>query len=651
MNGAIDRIFIANRGEIARRIASTARRMGLATVCVTDRKRPPGYLSDYVTSFVKVDQESLQLYLDADAMVALAKKANAKALHPGFGFLSESSVFAQKVIDAGLIWIGPAPETIAVMGDKNLALQAASQAQVPCLKSQKLARVDREATLALGNKLNYPVLIKAAFGGGGRGMRIACDTQSLVSEAEQAYSEAKKAFGDGTLLIESYIKDARHVEVQVLADSRGQVAILGDRDCSIQRRYQKIIEEAPAPCLDTKIREQLHTCSRRLAKQVDYVSAGTVEFLVNSSQEIFFLEMNTRIQVEHPVSEAVFGVDLIEWQIRIARGEALAADLFDRKARGHCIEARIYAEDPSRQFFPTSGYVSHFDPAHRHGVRWDYGIETGDEIASEYDPMLAKLSAHAATRNDAAELLAQALEDSCLLGPTSNIPLLISICRDSEFRLFNVNTGYLKSHLARLLGTTDGNREKLEKLATGYLDRLAKEGSLLPRPNSQFSSVSQHSLAMFLGKGQAQAQLASDTDTVLDERLSKKGERDLLTGKALADKDGQAFFYSVLRTAGTSLYALQINGHSFYRTDSRGENRMGLDASHSSNDIIAPVPGRVAKILCSVGEEVAATDTLIIIDSMKMEFRVKTNKNATIKKVLVRAGDQLVCGQKLVELN
>ncbi|MDA1037842.1 MAG: ATP-grasp domain-containing protein, partial [Proteobacteria bacterium] len=416
-------ILIANRGEIACRIIQTAHEMGIRCVAVyvdDDRESP----------YIKMADQSVRLpdggYLDGKEIIKAAKESGAEAIHPGYGFLSENASFARKVIKEGLIWIGPSAHAISVMGDKLKAKELAEKAGVPTLP---MASSSKDA-----NKIGYPLLIKAAAGGGGKGMRIVHKSKDLNEAIKSAQREAKSGFGDERIFIERYVEKSRHIEIQILGDNHGNIVHLGERECSIQRRHQKIIEESPSPRISEEIRNKMGDAAIKLAQKIKYQSAGTVEFLFDDkTDEFWFLEVNTRLQVEHPVTEEVTGIDLVSEQLRIARGEELGYLQNDIDFIGHSIEARLYAEDPNNDFLPEIGKLIAFEPGHNDDTRWDSGVAEGSEIGTKFDPMLAKIISYAPTRNDAALKLARALESAHIGGIKTNRDFLIACLRSQKF--------------------------------------------------------------------------------------------------------------------------------------------------------------------------------------------------------------------------
>ncbi|HEY7800611.1 MAG TPA: acetyl-CoA carboxylase biotin carboxylase subunit, partial [Hyphomonadaceae bacterium] len=421
MKGDVSTLLVANRGEIALRIMRTARRMGLRTVAVysdADANAPHVKFAD---DAVRIGPGPVgESYLSIENIIAAAKSSGATAIHPGYGFLSENAKFAKAVEKAGLTFVGPPPAAIDAMGDKARAKRKMIESGVPCVPGYEGEDQSAKAFANAAAKVGYPVMIKAAAGGGGRGMRIVEKAGDLETALKTARSEAQNAFGNGDLILEKAIVRPRHVEIQVFADSHGAVIHLGERDCSVQRRHQKVIEEAPCPVMTPDLRERMGAAAVEAARAVDYVGAGTVEFLLDESDAFYFLEMNTRLQVEHPVTEMVTGIDLVALQLRVARGEALGIAQHDVTLNGHAIEVRLYAEDPEAGFLPSSGHVHLFHAPTDEGVRVDAGVETAGDVSAFYDPMLAKIVAHGATRDEARRRLISALSSTAVFGPRTN---------------------------------------------------------------------------------------------------------------------------------------------------------------------------------------------------------------------------------------
>jgi acetyl-CoA carboxylase biotin carboxylase subunit len=444
------RILIANRGEIAIRISRACREMGVSPIAIyseADADGPHVRVADRAVCVGPAP--SNESYLNADSILAAAKSSGADAIHPGYGFLSENPLFARTVRDAGLTFIGPTPEAMTAMADKTLARNTVAAAGVPVAPAaQALSGEADPALLRAAEDLGFPILIKAAAGGGGKGMRIVRSSSELVAAYAAAEREARGAFGDGRLFLERYFERARHIEVQVLADHHGNVIHLGERECSIQRRHQKIVEETPSPAVTEAIRGQLTAAAIAAAKSVGYTNAGTVEFLFTEDGDFYFLEMNTRLQVEHPITEWVTGIDLVQAQIRVAAGEPLGIGQDDVRSSGHAIECRVYAEDPANQFLPSPGRIAILEEPCAPWVRVDSGIRADYEVPLHYDPMLAKLSVWGATREQARRRMIAALRDYIVLGPTTTIPFLRDLLQHAEFANGNTHTHFIQEHLA-----------------------------------------------------------------------------------------------------------------------------------------------------------------------------------------------------------
>ncbi|WP_296151611.1 biotin carboxylase N-terminal domain-containing protein, partial [Pseudonocardia sp. SCN 73-27] len=451
----IQKLLVANRGEIAARVMRTAHRLGISTVAVfsdPDADAPHVHLADEAVRLPGAAPS--ETYLRADLVIAAARATGADAVHPGYGFLSENAGFARDCATAGLTFVGPTPEAIASMGSKLEAKALMENAGVPVLPGATVT--DTTDLSAEADRIGFPVLVKAAFGGGGRGMRIVHDTASLEEAVDGARREAASAFGDGTVFLERYVVDPRHVEVQILGDTHGEVVSLFERECSIQRRYQKIVEESPSPAVDDALRAELGAAAVAAGKAIGYTGAGTVEFVMDQQGKFFFLEVNTRLQVEHPVTELVTGLDLVEQQLRVAEGDPLPEAVTSASIHGHAIEVRLYAEDVAAGFLPATGTLHSFTIPSGDGIRVDTGFVDGSVVSPHYDPMLAKVIAHGPTRTDAARALARALAGARIHGVTTNRDLLVGILREEEFLAGGTDTGYLTRHDPAALGAPAG---------------------------------------------------------------------------------------------------------------------------------------------------------------------------------------------------
>ncbi|MBC7434844.1 MAG: biotin/lipoyl-binding protein [Bdellovibrionales bacterium] len=607
------RLLIANRGEIARRIIRTAHAMGIATVAVySDADGQALHVSEATSARALGGNASADSYLRIDKLLAAAQAAGADAVHPGYGFLSENAEFAQAVIDAGLTWVGPPPEAIRQLGSKSSAKAIAQARGVPCLPGYYGADQSDARLLAEAERIGLPVMVKAAAGGGGRGMRLVTGMAHLEAAVQSARSEAQSAFGSGELLLERALLSPRHVEVQVFADAHGHCIHLGERDCSVQRRHQKIIEETPSPAVTPALRERMCRCAVELAQAAGYVGAGTVEFLVEG-HEFFLMEMNTRLQVEHPVTEAVTGLDLVEWQLRVASGEPLPLRQEQVQFRGHAVEVRLCAED--ERFTPHTGTVRRFSaPA---GVRFDHALFEGLQVQNWYDSMLGKLVVHAATRDEAMDRLAAALDELQLLGLPTNRALLAACLRHPVFRAGEALIPFLEQHgdaiRAQLL---DAERDARMTCGLGVV--FGGEGRLA------------HSLACTFPR---------------PVRLRHRGE---LVDVAMSSAQA-AHGVVAVRVDGTRWHAQQA-GTDIFIDDASFDPPAGAGGSAAGRELRAPFNGKLIAVKVAAGDTVAQGDVLVIVESMKLEHSLAASRAGVVAGVAVEAGQQVAPGQVLVTL-
>jgi geranyl-CoA carboxylase alpha subunit len=616
-------VFIANRGEIALRVMRTARRMGLRTVAVySEADRDARHAREADAAVFVGGAAPRDSYLRIENLIAAAKRTGAQAVHPGYGFLAESSEFAQGVLDAGLVWIGPPPEAIRAMGDKGAAKERMRAAGVPVL-----------ASYAEGSRIEYPVMVKAAAGGGGRGMRLVRNATELPTALAQAKSEAEHAFGDGRVILERALEGARHVEVQIFADAHGHCIHLGERDCSVQRRHQKLVEESPSPAVDAGLRARMGAAAVAAARAVHYEGAGTVEFLLGADGDFRFMEMNTRLQVEHPVTEALTGLDLVEWQLRVAAGEPLPLAQDEVRFAGHAIEVRLCAEDPARDFLPQSGRLALWRPAD--SVRTEHALESGAEISPFYDSMIAKLIAHAPTRNAAREKLAAALDATVALGVPTNKAFLSTVLRCETF--------------ARGTATTD------------FLARHPFES---PAPQDADVAIAAALLAATAGYGEWQSWSNSPARTMhvrLEEReIPLRFERGAYRApgaelRVLAIEDGAARIEldgteeRVSFAVADGAVHLARGGASFALRDLSHRPSAKNDAGLGDGRLVAPMNGRVAAVHARAGETVAGGQPLVVLEAMKMEHGLALPAPVRVTSVHAIAGSQVAPGQILVE--
>jgi 3-methylcrotonyl-CoA carboxylase alpha subunit/geranyl-CoA carboxylase alpha subunit len=608
----IRRLLIANRGEIARRIIRTCDRLGIETVAVhSDVDARSLHVREATFAHALGGDASADTYLRIAKIIDAARATKADAIHPGYGFLSENADFAQAVIDAGLVWVGPPPAAIRALGSKSSAKAIAQSRGVPCLPGyfgddQSLERFASEA-----QRIGFPVMVKAAAGGGGRGMRRVEDSSQLPAALESARSEAQSSFGCGELLIERALLFPRHVEVQVFADARGHCIHLGERDCSVQRRHQKLIEETPSLALDAPLRERMGRCAVELAQAAGYVGAGTVEFLVDPSTgsgrtvEFFLMEMNTRLQVEHPVTECVTGLDLVEWQLRVAQGEALALAQEEVRFDGHAIEVRLCAEDES--FVPHAGRVARFVPPPH--IRFDHAIFEGQSVPPHYDSMLGKLIAHAPTRDEAIAQLAAALDRTTILGLPTNRRFLAACLRHPKFR----------AGQARIPFLAESARDIREQLASDE-SRIAAEASL----------------AAF---APAAAELACPFPRPL--RVRHRGELLELPVTSPGVRIERAH-------VAASTWHLQCGSVDFFVEDASFEPAARAGNASAPGELRAPFNGKVIAVKARPGAKVARGDTLLVIESMKLEHSLAAAQDAVVKTIHVQAGQQAAASQVLV---
>jgi 3-methylcrotonyl-CoA carboxylase alpha subunit/acetyl-CoA/propionyl-CoA carboxylase biotin carboxyl carrier protein len=633
-------VLVANRGEIAIRVLRAARAAGLRTVAVySDADREAPHVREADTAVRIGPAPATRSYLSIPALLEAAQRTGADAVHPGYGFLSERAEFARAVTDADLVFIGPSAEIIELMGRKDAARNVAVEAGVPVVPAAKLSGdwVDPGA-------LGFPLLVKAAAGGGGKGMRIVRTAEELPDGIAAARREAASAFGDDALLVERYVENGRHIEVQVLADTHGNVVHLFERDCSVQRRHQKVLEESPAATIGRAARQTLLTSAVALAREVGYVNAGTVEYLVAGEpgeEEVFFLEMNTRLQVEHPVTEAVTGLDLVRLQLLVAQGSPLPFTQEEVRVSGHAIEARVYAEDPYAGFLPQAGTATTVVwPA---TARVDAALESGQVVATNYDPMLGKIIVHAATREAARRRLLQALDDTALLGLTTNLGFLRQLAASQPYRDSLIHTGWLDQHLEEFV------RERPPEALCIAAWALARE-STSADPSHPFG----------LADGWRCAGPAADVPVQLDDQVLRvnRGEGRVSTPEvtwrvqpvAAAPPLVRLEIDGVIHEAHVEIDQHQVvvgyrgQPQAFARPDVFAP---GGGAALSDGTVTAPMPGTVLAVSAVVGASVAVGDTLGVMEAMKMELTLKAPYDGVVAAVDATAGDQVALGQTL----
>ena len=635
------KILIANRGEIACRIIKTAQRLGVKTVAVFSD-------ADTNSQHVELADEAIWIgaspssesYLRSDAIIAAAKQTGAEAIHPGFGFLSENASFVEAVEAAGLIFIGPGSEAIKAMGDKITSKRIAEKAGVSVVPGGADAVADLDEAAKLAADIGYPVMIKASAGGGGKGMRLAHDELELRSNMPQAQNEALSSFGDERVFIEKFITQPRHIEIQILADSHGNIVYLGERECSMQRRHQKVFEEAPSPFISDATRKAMGEEAVRLASAVNYCSAGTVEFIAGADESFYFLEMNTRLQVEHPVTEMVYDIDLVEWMLKIAAGGHLDFKQSDIKPRGWAMEARVYAEDPSKGFLPSIGQLVRYQEPSGVGVRTDSGVAEGDTISMFYDPMIAKLIAHGATRDEAINRLADALDAYVIEGVGHNRQFLRHVCDHTDFRAGHITTGFIAEHYPNGYAPmpATGERQCLMRALAALLvaDRWHRFGA--------------NDKSFMLYHDDQEVEVLVDLDPDIKVTI-----------------DGQIYAFDVMPVMTSRLFMGFINGKQqqiqWHRSGERVKLMMAGEylnvlvlparASHAQSfmpikettqgrgQIVSPMPGLLSKVLVAEGDIVTIGDDVAVLEAMKMENVLKAEENGVVDKIHCSEGDSL----------
>ena len=654
-----NKILIANRGEIACRIINTAKAMNIATVAVySDADAGGKHVKMADEAYHIGGSASADSYLKADVIIDVAKKSGAQAIHPGFGFLSENAQFVAAVEGAGLVFIGPDSHAIEVMGDKIESKKWALKAGVSTVPGTPDAVSDIAEAKQAAAEIGYPVMVKASAGGGGKGMRVVEDEASLEEGMTAAMNEARNAFGDDRVFIEKFVVKPRHIEIQVLADGKGGAVYLGERECSIQRRHQKVLEEAPSPFISAQTRKAMGEQAVALAKAVTYRSAGTVEFIVGANQDFYFLEMNTRLQVEHPVTELVYGLDLVEWMIRIANGEALSLDQAALVPKGWAMEARLYAEDPERDFLPSIGQLARYREPSGEGVRVDSGVEEGGEISMFYDPMIAKLISYGKDRDEAIARLELALDHYEIKGIQSNRQFLASVLGNEQYRKGDITTGFIATYYEDGFAAhraSDADLGKMIALAAAAVWQrsqrfdFGRTGSdfvailQYDEPTAHHFSIEDNGSGISVLIGQARYQLSYIPQSGLYE-----GE--------IADE------------AGAALYPAQLVIDNHHVTITKGAMREAITIlpSHladyvahmppasegaGADEVIAPMPGLLTRLLVSEGEAVKKGQNVAVIEAMKMENMLVAEANGIVKSIKAAVGANLNVEDLIIELS
>ncbi len=644
----ITTVLVANRGEIARRVFRTCRDLGISTVAVfSDADADAPFVAEADRSVALPGSAPSDTYLRADLVIDAAKRAGADAIHPGYGFLSENAEFARQVMEAGLTWIGPAPETIEAMGSKIRAKELMAKAGVPVLS------VDPD-TASAGD---FPLLVKASAGGGGRGMRVVTDPSDLAGEMTAAGAEALSAFGDDTVFVEPYLPTARHIEVQVMADTHGTVWVVGDRDCSIQRRHQKVVEEAPAPAVSDPVRKQLHDAARAACEAVGYVGAGTVEFLVADAHEdsgrVHFLEMNTRLQVEHPVTECVTGLDLVALQLAVAEGRPLEGE--PPPPSGHAVEVRLYAEDPADDWAPQTGTVRAFDidgarfanPA-GYGMRVDSGVETGSVVGIHYDAMLAKLVAFGADRDAALRVLSTGLRRMKLHGVTTNTGLLLGILADDDFVAARIHTALLDERLDAWTVPALDERQLAKAAgaaALAHATAAAADSRVLAHIPPAFRNVpSQPRTRTYRARGEEiTVSYSSERGRLSLTDLEGVTVTSASPTRVVLEEDGVSVGFDVVVGAST----VDVDGPDGSATFEVVPEFVDPADIVAEGSLLAPMPAAVTSVAVEAGQHVSKGDIVLVLEAMKMQHTITAPTDGVVSELDVSPGQQVEAGAVL----
>ena len=669
------RILIANRGEIACRIIKTARRLGIETVAVySDADKDALHVEMADTAIHIGPPPAAESYLVIDKIVAACRASGAEAVHPGYGFLSEREAFPVALANAGIVFIGPNPKAIAAMGDKIESKKAAAAAKVSTVPGHLGVIEDDRQAIRIADEIGYPVMIKASAGGGGKGMRIAHSSAEVAEGFARARSEAKSSFGDDRVFIEKFIVDPRHIEIQVLGDKHGNVIHLGERECSIQRRNQKVIEESPSPLIDAATRERMGSQAVALAKAVGYDSAGTVEFVAGQDKSFYFLEMNTRLQVEHPVTELVTGIDLVELMIRIAAGEELSIAQGDVKLSGSAVESRIYAEDPYRNFLPSTGRLVKYRPPAEGveggvTVRNDTGVFEGGEISIYYDPMIAKLITHAPTREGAIAAQARALDAFYIEGIRHNIPFLAALMQHPRWQAGKLSTGFIAEEFPDGFSSQApaGTTAQAIAAVAAAVDHVLGErkrrisGQMVGRP-----VVREGLRSVWLGRTEIRLAVAREPGGIgvrlIGETREGPGSGPVIVLSS-SWKPGEPVWQGTIDGVpvavqvrpilnGFSLFHRGIEAKAFVYTESESAAARLMPikvAADTSKKLICPMPGLVISIAVTVGQDVKAGETLAIVEAMKMENVLRAERDGTVKAIFAKKGDSLAVDAVILE--
>ena len=650
-------LLIANRGEIACRVIRTAKAMGLRTVAVySEADRDAMHVAMADEAVLLGPARARDSYLSIERVIDAAKKSGAEAVHPGYGFLSENAEFAQACLDAGLVFVGPTAAMMTAMGSKSGSKFLMEQAGVPLVPGYHGEAQDEATLAAAADKIGFPVLVKASAGGGGRGMRVVKSAAELAAAIVSAKREAKAAFGDDRMLIEKFVLNPRHIEVQIIGDSHGNLLSLFERECTLQRRHQKVIEEAPSPTLDATQRQTVCAAARKAAGAVNYVGAGTIEF-VSDGKDVFFIEMNTRLQVEHPVTELITGIDLVEWQLRVAFGEKLPLAQDQITLNGHAIEARVYAENPHKNFMPSVGRIRTWRmPEASNGLRIDAGYREGDAVSPHYDAMLAKVIAWAPTRDAAIERLNRGLEESDVRGIVSNIPFLAALVTHADVRANAIDTGFIERHLKELTpsAAAPGDLELCAGVAAilGEEDRAARSEAHSPWLTPGWMPVGRRQRLFTFRHGQAEQKITLSYGN--GPATLSVGDREIGFASAPVVDGGFDLTLDGLKSHVVAV----IEGHELYLRTRNGRFDLhwvdpfgGDDEEQVGEDkIVAPLPGTVVALLAEVGAHLEKGAPILTLEVMKMEQTLRAPFAGVLKVIKCKVGDIVGEGVELAEV-
>lgn len=656
------KILIANRGEIACRVIRTAKRMGIQTVAVFSDADAIALHTQSADEAVHIGPPpAAESYLKVDKIIDACKQTGAEAVHPGYGFLSENTDFCQRLADAGIVFIGPGPEAITAMGDKITSKQIARDANVSVIPGFDDVIKNPKHAVELAQQVGYPVMLKPAGAGGGKGMRLAYSDQECAEGFERSTSEAKAQFDDGRVFVEKYIENPRHIEIQVLADSFGHVIYLGERECSLQRRHQKVIEEAPSPFLDAETRKAIGEQAVALAKAVNYKSAGTVEFVVDKHRKFYFLEMNTRLQVEHPVTEFTTGLDLVEWMIKIAADEPLTMKQSDLQVNGWSIESRIYAEDPARNFLPSIGRLVRYRPPKENDqIRVDTGVFEGGEVPLYYDPIIAKLVVHSDTRQNALEAMATALDRYLIKGVVTNIPFLQALIRDPVVKNGDMTTNYIEQAYPDGYNCESAECTNLESVV--LVSAIVNYMTLLQSAqyDGHFTSRtwSPHREWVVILNGDHYPVSIEDSNNghLLEyQGQTREVNHEWAPGKTLftGTLDGKEIIVQITRKGIT--YQVDHQGQRLFvkvlseRASQYNEHMLVAESSSVSPYLVSPMPGLLVNISVREGQKIKAGEAVAIVEAMKMENVLRAERDGTVEKILSEVGDSLAADQPIIE--